>query len=371
LHIQGRLAGVVALLRKKVGMFNPDDLDHLVSFATPVSTAIQNARLFADAERQWSATYATAQTISEPLIILDESGNVIIANERANDIIRDNMSALFDGISRSVGKTAELVIGDRTYLTTSQHSEGVGTIVVMQDISYVKKLEQNRLEFVHTLTHDLKSPLTSIKGWAQLVEKTVTLDDKSGRFVSQIIASADRMVGMINELLQSIREEENIKFQFEPSDLGPIIDRALSEVEGTALNKSIQITVERPQTPLHIMADPDRMYHLTLNLLSNAVKYTPEDGSVLLQVTDHETGIEIRVADNGPGIPEDDLPHIFERYFRSKSTRHISGAGVGLAVVKAIIEGHGGTIDGHNRQDGGAEFVVKLPPNIRLNGRSQ
>ena len=154
------VVGVLALINKEDGGFNDDDVTLLRAFSNPVATAVANARLFAESERQRAAIQATAYVLDQPLLILDERGQVLVANERAKAIVESHMSPLFDGISRALGRTIELDIGDETYLCSSEHVPGVGTIVVMQDITYVKELEAVRSELMHTITHDLKSPPT-------------------------------------------------------------------------------------------------------------------------------------------------------------------------------------------------------------------
>jgi signal transduction histidine kinase len=364
LIIQGRVIGVLSLFRKKSGMFSGDDLDHLQAFANPVSTAVENARLFSTSERQRAAIQATANALIQPLLILDENGQVLISNQPAKNIIDNHMAELFNGISRSIGSTTELVIGDTTYLTTSQHSDSVGTIVIMQDISYVKKLEQAQSDFVHTLTHDLKSPVTSIRGWAQLVQKVGGLDEKTGKFVEQIISSGDRMLEMINQMLESVAQVDAIKIVEQPCDLKVLVDRALGDLEGASMNKALAVKFEHPADQCLILGDEDRLYHMILNLVSNAVKFSAEDEKIKIVLSKDDNGVQLRIQDRGPGIAEDDLPHIFDKYFRGKATQQTPGAGLGLSVVKAVAEAHGGKVGVKNLPKGGAEFVVLLPASL-------
>src|SRR5262249_21371483 len=156
------------------------------AFANPVAQALHNGRMFANSQRQRAAIQATSNALLQPLLILDDDGSILINNAPAQEIIDGHMGELFNGLSTTIGTTTELPIGDKTYLTTSEHTPGVGTIVIMQDISYVKALEFERKEFVRTLTHDLKSPVAAIKGWAQLIEKVSDLGEKGGEFVNKI-----------------------------------------------------------------------------------------------------------------------------------------------------------------------------------------
>ena len=367
LIVKDRVVGVLTLFNKQDGGFTNEDMARLGVFAHPMATAVENARLFAESKRQQAAIVATAQTITEPLLILDEQGNVLVSNEAAQELLANHISQLFDGISRSVGKTAEVMIGDNIYLATSQHLPEIGTISVMQDITYVKQLEKDRAEFMRALSHDLKSPLTSIKGFAQLLGKVMTLNEKGERFISQIVSATDRMLEMIHHLLQ-VTHEEVIEIERHACDLHSVIAEVLEDVEGAALNKSIQISFDETGDTYMILGDPVRMYHMTLNLVDNAIKYSPPETKI--QISLHYTleAVTLLVQDEGPGIPEEDLPYIFQKFYRGKKTSTQQGTGVGLSVVAAIAQAHDGEATVYNLPENGTAFKVTLPGKLRTDG---
>ncbi len=365
LTIKERVVGVLSLINKKNGEFVREDLGLLESFAHPIATALENARLFAESRRQQAAILATSQTIHEPLIILDEQGNVLVSNQAARELLQNNLSQLFDGISRSVGRTIEVKIGKNTYLATSQHMPDVGTIAVMQDITYVKQLEKDRAEFMRALSHDLKSPLTSIKGFAQLLNKVVTLNEKGTQFVNQIVSATDRMLEMIYHLLQ-VTHEDTVELERTVVDMGNLVGEAINDLNGAALSKSIDVLFETVGKPFRIMGDPIRLYHLTLNLVDNAIKYSPPQTTVRVLLTYAAYGVTLEVQDEGYGLAKEDLPRLFEKHFRGKHTAHQEGSGVGLSVVKAIVKAHEGEISAANRPEGGAVFKVELPVKLRV-----
>lgn len=365
LTIKEKVVGVLALYNRRDGVFGDEDVMLLRAFAAPVATAIENARLFAESRKQQAAIQATAHTITEPLLILDEHGRVLVSNVAARKLLDTSMSQLFDGISRSLGKTAEVTIGEQTFLATSQHLPEVGTIVVMQDITYVKRLEKDRAEFMRALSHDLKSPLTSIKGFAQLLEKVVQLNEKSERFINQILHASERMLNMINQMLQVTRDEAIVPDQ-KPCSLEKIAADVVHDVEGAALHKRIHVELDQRGTPYAIQGDATRLYHMMLNLVDNAVKYSPEETEVRLVLDFREEGAVICVRDQGPGIPEAELPRVFDKYYRGEHGKRQQGTGVGLSVVLAIAEAHDGIATVRNHPDGGAEFTITLPPSLRL-----
>ncbi len=365
LTIKERVVGVLSLLNKQNGEFVRDDLNLLEAFSHPIATALENARLFAESRRQQAAILATSQTIHEPLIILDEQGSVVVSNQAAQELLRNHMSQLFDGISRSVGRTVEVKIGNNTYLGTSQHMPDVGTISVMQNITYVKRLEKDRAEFMRALSHDLKSPLTSIKGFAQLLNKVMPLNEKGAQFVDQIVSATDRMLEMIYHLLQ-LTHEDAMELEHTVVDMGSLVVEAIHDMNGAALSKSIDVLFETVGKPFRIMGDPIRLYHLTLNLVDNAIKYSPPQTTVRVLLTYAAHGVTLEVQDEGYGLAEEDLPRLFEKHFRGKHTAHQEGSGVGLSVVKAIVVAHEGEISAANRPEGGAVFKVQLPVKLRV-----
>lgn len=360
------VVGVLALYNKKNGNFSDDDIHRLEAFAYPIATAIENASLYEDSERQRAAIQATAHTLSEPIIILDENGNMLVSNDAANRLLEKSMSQLFDAISRSVGRTAEVMIGEETYLSTTEHVPDVGTIIVMQDISYVKQLEKDRSEFMHMLSHDLKNPLTAVTGWAALLRRTVTLDEKSERYLNEVDQAADRMLLMVNQLLDTVSQDDAIQLAKQPCDLEAIVKNVTNDVTGAAIHKSIKLHTDSVGQPFMIEGDETRLYHMVLNLVDNAIKYSPNSTNVYLDTTYTPEKVKIQVRDEGPGIPEKDLPRVFDKYFRGiQEGLSKAGSGVGLAAVKTIVEAHGGYIYAKNGEECGAIFVIELPGSLR------
>ncbi|MCB8946034.1 MAG: GAF domain-containing protein [Ardenticatenaceae bacterium] len=367
LWVQEEVIGVLALLNKTDGRFTNEDVTRLELFSHPVATAIENAYLFTEVKRQKAAIETTAQVLRQPLILLDDNGGVLISNQTANDILENNMAQLFQAISDGVGRTQEVNIGEEMYLSTTEHVDEVGTIVVMQDITYVKQLEKDRVEFMYALSHDLKNPLTSIMGWAQLVQRVSALPEQGQAYMQRLITAADSMLGMINQLLQSVEQVDAVQVLKKPCRFEEMVVKVISDVEGAALSKNILVTYEQAGLPYALMADEMRLYHMILNLVDNAVKYSPENTRIEVRLQFSAEQVVLQVRDEGVGIPEKDIPFIFDKYYRgvqSEGKQH--GAGLGLALVKAIVEAHEGTITVQNVPQGGALFEVKLPGSLRV-----
>lgn len=365
LKIRERIVGVLVLINKIDGEFNDENVALLLAFANPVATAIENSTLFAESIRQRRAIQATAETLDQPLLLLDNMGTLLVSNEAANKLLDDNMSELFEAISVGVGRTSEVQIGETTYLTTTEHLQDVGTIIVMQDITYVKQLEQDRSDFLHMLSHDLKNPLMAITGWSSLIERTIE-DERSGQYVAEIHVAADRMLKMINQLLNTVGDDESVKLNREPCSLLEMAQEVLDDVKGAALHKNINLSFGLEGQAYQIIGDKTRLYHMILNLVDNAIKYSPEETNVRLKLGFNEARIGIQVLDEGPGIPEEDLEKIFSKYFRSHRTKNTAGSGVGLSAVKSIVDAHGGRVAARNRPSGGSIFEIMLPSSLRM-----
>lgn len=365
LRVQDRLVGLLALFNRLGGTFSMEDSTLLDALANPVTTAIENARLFEESERQRAAILATARTFSQPLIILDERGDITVANQAADRILSTHMADVFTGISEGVGKTAEISVGDETYLSTVDRLPGIGTIVLMQDITYVQQLEQNRSELVHMLSHDLKTPLNSILGWADLLRADIPAE-KRASYVDILTTSAERMLALIDRMLRATTEADIVQLNRNPCDLGEIVASALKDTKGAAVHKSIEIRFEQSGQAYPILADGTRLYHLVLNLVDNAIKYSFDNTMIRLSLEYSDDEIALRVEDEGPGVSDDDMPHLFEKYYRGTHAKRYPGTGLGLSVVWAITEAHGGKVSVDNKTEGGTVFTVSLPAELRV-----
>jgi len=365
LQVQNHVVGVLTLFNKADGPFIEQDVDRLKAFANPVATAVENARLFKESERQRAAIQATAHTLSQPLLIIDEAGDVLVANEAATVLLGAHMAQLFEAISSGIGQTMETKIGEKTYLSTAEHLAEVGTILVMQDITYVKQLEADREDFLHMLSHDLKNPLTAIMGWKSLLERTAELDSRGDRYLKQIGVAVDRMLIMIEQLLYTVTDNSSVSLMKKPFDFNKVVERVQADVAGAALNKAISLTCAITGERYDIEADENRLYHMLLNLVDNALKYSPRETAVSVQVEYATEQLTIQVLDEGAGIPEDDLAFVFEKYFRGDKAKAQPGSGLGLSAVRVIVQAHGGSIGVVNRPEGGAHFTVILPGSLR------
>ncbi|MHB9026701.1 MAG: PAS domain-containing sensor histidine kinase [Armatimonadota bacterium] len=222
--------------------------------------------------------------------------------------------------------------------------------------------EQQRL-LLHTVSHDLRNPLSVIHGHIGLLRKALDnagIDGDLQTSVTAIKRSADRMNVMIGDLVDTAQlEGGQIVLRLEPVPLKPFLDGLLSRVAPVLAVDRVHIEVP-PELP-PACADYDRLERILMNLLSNALKYSPPDAEVLLRACQVDGQVDIEIVDHGTGIAPDDLPHLFDRYFRARETRKTEGLGLGLYITKLLVEAHGGTIRVDSVEGRGSTFTFTLP----------
>jgi signal transduction histidine kinase len=231
-----------------------------------------------------------------------------------------------------------------------------------------RELEMQKDAFLAAAAHDLKNPLAAIKGVAQLLSRQAARgqSDKIEPGLAQIDAVATHMTRLINELIDVSRLEmgSEIDLNFAQGNLPALIRQVVEEHQRSTDRHRLRVEADDPRTTGYW--DMDRLERVFANLISNAIKYSPQGGDVVIAITrdDGPSGPEavVTVKDTGLGIPADDLPRIFERFFRGRNTeRIISGTGIGLSGVKHIVERHGGSITAESCEGDGSRFTVRLP----------
>jgi two-component system, OmpR family, phosphate regulon sensor histidine kinase PhoR len=248
-------------------------------------------------------------------------------------------------------------------------------VLVFHDITELRRLEKIRKDFVANVSHELRTPLTSIKGYVEaLLDGGKDDPETSVRFLDIILKQSDRLNLILEDLLQLSKiESGQVQFKREPLHIGSVIERTIAMIKPLADKKQHTLTSRiSPDLPL-IQGDQERLVQVLANLVDNAIKYTPERGHITVAArrtsgTDHKgetqlEGIELSVADTGIGIPEQDRPRVFERFYRvdKARSRELGGTGLGLAIVKHIVEGHGGQVWVEGNTPSGSRFVVRLP----------
>ncbi|MCC6904763.1 MAG: GAF domain-containing protein [Anaerolineae bacterium] len=365
LMVRGHVIGALGLFNKRDAAFDQEDVEYLQRFANPVASALQNARLHEISERERDTIHEMTNALSQPLLIFDSRGDLIVSNRAAQDMLTTYNLELFQGLMDIRNGTSELTVGEYTFVATVEDKPDLGTIIVMHDISYVRRLETARAEFVRALSHDLKGPIASIRGYANLLERMYTLDERANKLKTGILQGTDQLIVMVNALLNIALLAENPEVERTPVNLPDLARNAVELLQGAAMIKSINIRLLIEGQPYAIYGDEKRLQSSLFNLIDNAVKYS-DKGSILVSLMFSEQDIVIKVRDDGPGISDEDMPDIFNRFYRG--SRHVvkPGVGLGLALVLSTVSSHKGSISVQNVKDHGAEFIITLPHTLRI-----
>lgn len=239
-----------------------------------------------------------------------------------------------------------------------------GILLVFHDISDLKKLEQVRKDFVANVSHELKTPITSIKGFSETLLDGA-MEDKQAleAFLTIILQESDRLQSLIQDLLDLSKiEQQGFNLSIQQYDITVTLDEVIAIVDREALDKEIKIEFNKNNESTFIEGDSDRLKQVFLNLVTNAISYTPNGGSIFLSLRESESKVFIGVKDTGIGMEKEEIPRIFERFYRvdKARSRNSGGTGLGLAIVKHIVEAHKGSIIVESEVGKGTKFLIEL-----------
>jgi two-component system NtrC family sensor kinase len=238
----------------------------------------------------------------------------------------------------------------------------VGQALVMQDITHLKELDRIKSEFVTTVSHDLRSPLTAILGYVELIDRTGPINDQQREFIRRVGSSVEQITALISDLLDLGRIEAGLDSARENTPLTVLARYAVETLRNTADMRKVTLEVNLPEDLPLVNGDPIRLRQMIGNLLDNAIKYTPAGGHVGIEAVAEADQVILRITDTGPGISPADQPYLFDKFFRaSNAPDDVSGTGLGLSIVKSIVDSHNGRIWVDSALGKGSRFTVVLP----------
>jgi len=271
------------------------------------------------------------------------------------------------------------MVGDRVYDVNfgiikyySGNKKSFGFIIVMHDGRARYELDESRREFVANVSHELRTPLTSIMGAAETVVNDPEMDEEMRvYFLEMVMTESERMMRIVSDLLVLSRlDNKRTSWSIETFDIGESV-RRLCDVMRTDLDAhNHELVFEAEEGLPEITADRQRIEQVIINVISNAIKYTPDGGRIAVEVSAISEGsfVQVKVADNGVGIPKEDIAHLFERFYRVEKSRtsDAGGTGLGLAIAKELIDAHGGSIRIESAVDEGTVMYIEIPVECRL-----
>ncbi len=382
LLLKNRVIGVLGVsTRQEVRPFERHAVQLLGVLADFAAIAIENARLYAATEKERDTLNTILRDTEDSIIVVDNDGKVLFVNPAACRTF--NLSAsrtqgrplaevidhrevveLFDKEARSGrGRRTEIALSDGRYL----HAQltivrGVGRVVVMQDITHLKELDRIKSEFVTTVSHDLRSPLTSILGYIELVRRSGPLNAQQQLFLDRIVSSVQTITALISDLLELGKIEAGFDEDREPVPLAKVFREAIETLRPSWEAKCHTVQVRLPDDVPPVLGNPLRLRQVANNLLENAIKYTPDGGQIRVMLETEGDFQVLRVSDTGIGIAPKDLPYIFDKFYRTdEAIEHYDGTGLGLSIVKGIVERHNGRIWVDSQVGQGTTFTIMLP----------
>lgn len=262
------------------------------------------------------------------------------------------------------GTAGDRVIEAHCAPIRGEDGAATGAVAVLRDVTELRQTERLRRELTANVSHELRTPLTSIKGFAEtLLDGAMEDDATCRRFLSIINGETDRLVKLVDDLLDlSLLESKRLTLELRPVDVSVLVAHTVDKLRPLAEGQHLTLHQSGPPGVI-VPADADRLEQVLVNLVDNALKYTPAGGRVDVRVRRADGEVEVLVNDTGRGIGPEDLPHVFERFYRADRSRArgSGGTGLGLAIAKHIIEAHGGRISVSSRADEGTTFRVTLP----------
>jgi two-component system phosphate regulon sensor histidine kinase PhoR len=355
------------------------DIDALVQALRQMHR--QLADRFEELRREQAETAALVESMVEGVVAADERGRIVTANPAARRFLGydpldplPDLAELFRAkAAREVVDAAlagtpvldrEVELDGRSVLLNARPLPAGGAVLVMHDLTELRRLEAVRRDFVANVSHELKTPLTSISGYAETLLSDPPDPEMARTFLGTILGNARRMQALVDDLLDLSRIESG---RWQPSrtaiDVAAAARESWTEVCGRPESRQVAFAVEVEPGAETLCADHDALRHVLTNLLENSVRHTPAGGRVVCLARREGAGIALAVRDNGAGITREHLPRIFERFYRADAarSREEGGTGLGLAIVKHLVEAHGGRVAAESERGKGTTVTCWFP----------
>ncbi len=321
----------------------------------------------------------------EGVVVLDRQGRVQLVNRAAQAMLHVDASAigrlylevirhpdisaqLAAALRGAEGGPHELPLGrDTSRLFVARAAPvggaGGGAVLVLHDITDLRRADQIRRDFVANVSHELRTPLTAIRGYVEALGEEPRDPEQTRRFLDIIARHSARMERLVTGLLRLARLDARQEvLDLSPCEIQPILNAVIADLSPAIGEKRQRVSVAVAPEARTIEADPAKLHDIVRNLVENAVNYSPEEAAIDIEARARDRMVDIVVSDSGPGIPPEDLRRVFERFYRvDKARARPGGTGIGLAIVRHLVELHGGQVTAENRPGGGARFTVTLP----------
>lgn len=378
--------GAVWLSFETARKITHDEQLQLQPFISALSVVVGNLLAKKVYERSHQLTLSLLNSIVDPLIVLDDERRLLLMNPAAEALFRTTVDLSSGKSFREVFQAEELAnfieyggelqewitTDDKTFMPRVEmvhdiDGDPTGWVVALRDVTRFKKLNRNQSEFMRIVSHDLRSPLTSMQGFASMLELGLVgeLNEKQKHFVGKILAGITQMTALVDNIQDAGRYDPETGFydlSRSQVDLGDMVNRIV-ENHLVPAEKALNITVQiAPDVPI-INADANMLERAIINLFDNAIKYTPDGGAIEVGVKRSSDEVIVLVRDTGLGISKDAQQHLFERHVRIAREEHkrIKGSGLGLFIVRSVAQRHGGHAWVESVEGQGSTFFLNIP----------
>jgi PAS domain S-box-containing protein len=392
----GELPGTLCVFDTRPRRFTDEDAEALRDLAQIVERELTSEEvegLLGDMVRTTARVRAVADAAAEGIIVLEPDGRIEFANDAAESMLGYEQGALAgrdfhatvhagdatcDGdcaVRRAIEANAALPsereafsLADGSRIPVELAVEPViergrvtGEVITFADVTAQVELEQMKEEFSAHVTHDLRSPLTTIRGFTEMVRASDGVGESERTQLDAVLRGTKRLENLIDDLLAVAElDREGVQLERAPIDLAAMVRRLAEDLGAAAESRSLQITVEAPDH-LEIDADGDQLERALANLTSNAAKFSPDGGEISIRLTSDDERATVTISDQGPGIPPDEIAQLGTRFFRASTSAGVKGTGLGLAIVREVAEAHGGELRIESELGEGSTFVAELP----------
>ena len=381
LQIHGHIFGVLGVdNRKSYSQFSQHHMQLISTLADYAVIAIENARLYSNTAIERNKLEIIITRIQDGVIVVDANKQIVLMNQTLRDAFNLGTTNpigmpvaeafthadLLDWIDypeRNPSNRAEISLGDgRVFNCQLSPIPDVVVVITMQDITHLKKLDRIKADFVNTFSHDLRSPLTAILGYVELIERVGPINQRQRDFINRVEVSVHNITTLVDDLLNLDQIESGFDTRRESIQLASIIQFAMATFAAQAEETNVKMEVSLPEQFPSIFGNPVHIRQMIEKLYDNALKYTGSDGTICTSGQVEGGQIILQISDTGKGVPPIDLPFIFDKFFRpSNLSSEVIGTGLGLAIVKSIVENHGGRIWVDSAVGQGTTFTIMLP----------
>lgn len=393
MHARDRVIGVLSVMSHETYEFSDVEIAVLRAIADQVGIALENARLYDQVLQQQHRLSTIIQSADDAIIVTDSFGHIELLNAAAERLIITSpdkaigmplynaplLDTLRDKLRRVMNQTDAAptvfevsLTGDQTLtgivsrLRSSsqvvQSEESEGWVVVLRDVTHLKRAEQLRLEFAQTAAHDLRNPLGVTLSALVMLKEFIDPADESANEIFEIATDAvNRMNSLLEDLLNLEQVDSGVDFELVLMDPRPMIEHVYTEMGPTMVGKGLVYDLDIADSFSHVKLSPNWFYRAISNYLNNASKYATSGSKITLRAFESNDELVIEVEDDGPGIPADVQSRVFDRFFRGKSKSTARGSGLGLAIVKSIAEAHQGRVYVRSQIGEGSTFGFALP----------